>query len=154
VEQDYRAHERGQGFLDASRQAGAKVSLKTAKALEPMTAGRLVIQSMPASKRPQAIAFANDHLAVGALLQAHDEHIIVPAELALLGFGDFPIACQLDGGISTLAAPRYQIGQECGRCILNRLKPATLLASTTLASVCLNPSLIIRNTTRQPNPIK
>lgn len=154
IEQDYRARERGQGFLDACRQASAKCSRRTAKQVEPMAAGRLVIQNMPTSKRPQAIAFANDHLAVGALLQARDESIVVPENLALLGFGDFPIACQFGGGISTLTAPRYQIGQESGRCILSRLRPKASIASTALTSICLNPNLTIRGSTRQPNPVK
>ncbi|MCF8159126.1 MAG: LacI family DNA-binding transcriptional regulator [Polaromonas sp.] len=147
VVQDYRAHERGQGFLQAARQAGAKVRIVTAASIEPMAAGRLAIQGMTASQRPRAIAFANDHLAVGALLQALDMQIELPQQLALLGFGDFPIASQLGGGLSTLAVPRQQIGQECGRSILSALNLPMPDDETRPAPMPLEPRLVIRQTT-------
>ena len=95
VKEDFRAHER----------ASATVRTIKADRGEPMAAGRKALQSLVPHQLPQGIVFANDHLAAGALLQAQEAGIRVPEELALLGFGDFPIAGQLGGGISTLPAP-------------------------------------------------
>lgn len=146
VVQDYRAHERGQGFLQEARQAGAKVRITTAASIERMAAGRQALQAMAPSRRPRAIACANDHLAVGVLLQAQDMQIELPTPLALLGFGDFPIAGQLGGGLSTLDVPRHHIGQQCGRSILAALH---LPMPDDEAPLSLEPRLVIRRTTRQ-----
>ena len=148
VVQDYRAHERGLGFVQAAEQAGVEVRLQTAQLGEPMAAGRAMLQGLLQPSRPLAIGFANDHLAVGALLQACDFGLAVPQQLALLGFGDFPIAGQLMGGLSTLAAPRHLIGLECGRSILNSLNIKIRSSETSLEPVCLEPKLMIRHTTK------
>lgn len=148
VVQDYRAHERGQGFLQAARQAGAKVRITTAASIERMAAGRQALAAMVPSRRPRAIACANDHLAVGVLLQAQDMQIELPTPLALLGFGDFPIAGQLGGGLSTLDVPRHQIGQECGRSILAALHLPMPNDEARLAPRSQEPRLVIRRTTR------
>jgi LacI family gluconate utilization system Gnt-I transcriptional repressor len=149
VKEDFRAHERGVGFTLTAERAAATVRTIKADRGEPMAAGRKALQSLIPHKLPQGIAFANDHLAAGALLQAQEAGIRVPDDLALLGFGDFPIAGQLGGGISTLAAPRYAIGQNAGLKILKDLdfKPAGNSISSSL-----KPTLIVRNTTRLPEP--
>ncbi len=145
VEEDFRAHERGQGFALTAERAGASVRIIKADRGEPMAAGRQALQSLRSGPLPDGIAFANDHLAAGAWLQAQDAGIQVPLEVALLGFGDFPIAAQLGGGISTLAAPRYAIGQNAGLKILDDL--GSNVAPGVKPS-SLKPTLVVRNTTR------
>lgn len=149
VKGDFRALERSAGFALTTERAGAKVRLVKADPGEPMAAGRNALQGLNPAHFPHAIAFSNDHLAAGAWLQAQESGIRVPQDLALLGFGDFPIAGQLGGGISTLAAPRYAIGQNAGLKILSDLgvkSPSIGLSSD------LEPRLIVRNTTRLPQP--
>lgn len=145
VEEDFRAHERGEGFAHTAKQAGATVRIIKADRGEPMAAGRQALLGLNACNLPQGIAFANDHLAAGAWLQGQEMGIRVPQGLALLGFGDFPIAAQLGGGISTLAAPRYAIGQNAGLKILSEL--GSIQASDVI-STSLQPTLVVRNTTR------
>ena len=145
VEEDFRAHERGEGFAQTAELAGATVRIIKADRGEPMAAGRKALLGLTSGPLPHGMAFANDHLAAGAWFQAQDAGIRVPQDLALLGFGDFPIAGQLGGGISTLAAPRYAIGQNAGLKILSDLE---LKPSCDGISSSLKPSLIARNTTR------
>lgn len=147
VEEDFRAHERGEGFRQTAERGGATVRIIKADHGEPMAAGRKALLGLDPSQLPHGMAFANDHLAAGAWLQAQEAGIGVPQDLALLGFGDFPIAGQLGGGISTLEAPRYAIGQNAGLKILSDLdlKPPSNGVSTSL-----QPTLIVRNTTRLP----
>ena len=145
VEEDFRAHERGEGFAQTAERAGATVRIIKADRGEPMAAGRQALQRLQSTTLPQGIAFANDHLAAGAWLQAHDIGIRVPQEVALLGFGDFPIAAQLGGGISTLAAPRYAIGHNAGLKILSDLGSN---AAPDVVASSLQPTLVVRNTTR------
>ena len=144
VEEDFRAHERGEGFALTAEQAGATVRIVKADRGEPMAAGRQALQGLQSGTLPHGIAFANDHLAAGAWLQAQDLGVRVPQDLSLLGFGDFPIAAQLGGGISTLAAPRYAIGQNAGLKILTDLGLNTASDATAIA---LQPTLVMRNST-------
>ncbi len=121
VSEDVRAHLRAQGFLKAAAKAGVPARLVVAEQTESMAAGRQALhQLLPLQglARPQAIAFANDHLAAGAWLQAQAQGLAVPQQLGLLGFGNFAISGQLGGGISTVDIPKHAIGQVTGRKLL------------------------------------
>ncbi|MBL8341698.1 MAG: LacI family DNA-binding transcriptional regulator [Rubrivivax sp.] len=65
-----------------------------------------------------AAAFANDHLASGALLEAARQRVAIPGRLALLGFGDFAWSRQLDPALSSVALPRYDIGVAAAQALL------------------------------------
>ena len=124
VAEDYRAHERGMAFCTAAQAAGAHVVVISAPAGDAFDAGRQVLgellQAGPA--RITAAAFANDHLACGALLEAGRRRVAVPAQLALLGFGDFAISRQLSPAMSSVQLPRHAIGEQTARSILNALR--------------------------------
>ncbi len=124
VAEDYRAHERGLAFASAARRAGAQVTVLVAPAGEAFDAGRHVLGELVRAGPPTitAAAFANDHLASGALLEAAQRRLPVPERLALLGFGDFAIARQLSPGLSSVQLPRYGIGTETAQSLLNALR--------------------------------
>lgn len=147
VVEDFRAHERGQGFVQVARLAGVQVQVWIASACEPMAAGRSMLRQLKRSRLPRALAFANDHLAAGACLEALDMGIRLPGELALLGYGDFSISQQLGRGISTMATPRYQIGQVTGQSILQALELVATDTDPVMPARNLEPRLLVRNTT-------
>jgi LacI family gluconate utilization system Gnt-I transcriptional repressor len=121
VESDYRAHERGQAFAAAAKAAGVEAQTLTAPAGDAFEAGRAALaQLLDARGRPtvDAMAFANDHLACGAWLEAERRGLEVPKQLALMGFGDFPLSRQLGSGITSLRPPRYEIGCETAATML------------------------------------
>jgi LacI family transcriptional regulator, gluconate utilization system Gnt-I transcriptional repressor len=133
VAEDYRAHERGLAFARTVTQAGAQVTVLVAPAGEAFDAGRQMLGELlrSGSTRITAAAFANDHLACGALLEASDRKVPVPERLALLGFGDFAIARQLTPGLSSVRLPRHDIGKEAAASLLHALrhnKPAISVA--------------------------
>jgi LacI family transcriptional regulator, gluconate utilization system Gnt-I transcriptional repressor len=125
VAEDFRAHERGEGFLAAARKR--KVSarrLVAPQAQDAIQAGREALpQLLDARGSPvfSAVAFANDNLACGALLGARAAGLAVPRELALLGFGDFALGRQLEPALSTVQVPRREIGQAAARALLAAL---------------------------------
>lgn len=80
-----------------------------------------------------AAAFANDHLASGALLEAARRRVDVPGRLALLGFGDFAWSRQLDPPLSSVALPRYEIGVTAARVLLDALSGRRAAAPHALA---------------------
>ena len=99
VVEDFRAHERGEGFLAEAKRRRVKALHRVAPRDEAIDAGRRALAALLDAKgRPlvQAAAFANDHLACGALLEARARGLALPHELALLGFGDFALGRQLD----------------------------------------------------------
>ena len=149
VLEDFRAHERGKGFAASATGLGASTCTIQAVPGDPVAAGRQVLQKLVhCNQLPRAIAFANDQLAVGALLEAIDQRIAVPEQLALLGFGDFPMAGQVGGGLSTVATPCYEIGQATGQWVVT-CRPGFAKsnpAMKAISSARLQPSLIHRKT--------
>lgn len=120
VAEDYRAHERGLAFAARARELGARVHPIAAPRGDPFDAGRAALDQLVADRRQSitAAAFANDHLACGAWLEATQRGVPVPQRLALLGFGDFPLARQLRPGLSSVTLPRYEIGVAAAQALL------------------------------------
>ena len=135
VAEDFRAHERGQGFVEESRSCGASVKTLRAATGDAFEAGRKVLGRLAPTKRHviTAVAFANDHLACGALMEAQARGIGVPETLALLGFGDFPIGSQLRPGLSTVRPPRVEIGRAAAAAALKSMAEGTEPASLAMS---------------------
>ena len=124
VAEDFRAHERGEGFLAEARRRRAQAQRVVAPQAEAIEAGRSALGALLDAKgrpRVRAVAFANDHLACGALLEAQRRGLAVPHDLALLGFGDFALARQLEPALSTVHTPRVEIGRAAARALLRAL---------------------------------
>ncbi len=145
VEEDFRAHERGAGFRDAARAHSrnnrrdpATVKLIKPPAGDAFECGRLALTQiialpdLSATANITAAAFANDHLACGALLEAQARGIQVPTQLALMGFGDFPISRQLQPPLTTVSPPRFDIGVQAAQVLLAALQTGTLPANRAL----------------------
>ncbi len=134
VADDLRAHERADAFVHEARRSGAQVELLHTSQPDAFDAGREALQRLIDARSVDAVpprgagagvtalAFANDHIAAGALLHARRIGIAVPGDLALLGFGDFPIARQLDPPLSTVRPPRHEIGVEAARQVVAALR--------------------------------
>jgi LacI family gluconate utilization system Gnt-I transcriptional repressor len=127
VAEDFRAHERGEGFLaEAKRRRVAARRLVAPLAADAIQAGREALPLpllLDAKARPafDAVACANDNLACGVLLGAQAARLRVPRDIALLGFGDFALGRQLEPALSTVQVPRREIGQAAARALLAAL---------------------------------
>jgi LacI family gluconate utilization system Gnt-I transcriptional repressor len=130
VAEDYRAHERGIAFIQAAEAAQALVGATVRHLVAPpgdlFDSGRQILPRLLASgpegqPPPTAAAFANDHLASGALLQAAEQAVPIPQRLALLGFGDFTWARHLRPALSSVWLPRVEMGVRAGQLLLAAL---------------------------------
>jgi LacI family gluconate utilization system Gnt-I transcriptional repressor len=144
VVEDFRAHERGGGFSAAVRAAGASAEWLHAGDGDAFDAGRLMFGVLhDGHPDVSAAAFASDHLACGALLEAKVRGVDVPQRLALLGFGDLVTGRQMVPALSTVAPPSVEIGREAAQSLLAALRGDT----AALAHRALPWRLMLRGTT-------
>lgn len=68
-----------------------------------------------------AVFFASDTTAAGALFACQRRGWPVPDRIALAGLGDFEIAAQMVPALTTVRVPRYDIGRKAAQMILSRL---------------------------------
>jgi len=120
---DFSALERRDGYAATVREAGREPWIFAPDAdRAPFEAGKQAMDAlMNASPRPDAIIFANDNLAAGGLLAGQRAGIKIPADCAVLGFGDYPFAEMLLPSLSTIKPPALEIGVLAATRVLESL---------------------------------
>lgn len=120
---DHSALERRDGYRQAMTEAGLEPwvfvpSPETA----PLDAGRQAMEALlRRDSRPQAIIFANDNLAAGALLAGQRAGLTLPQDIAIMGFGDYAFAQMLMPSLTTLRPPSRHIGELAAQRVLEQL---------------------------------
>ena len=111
------------------RQAGYSAALAEAgipydSAMVVMGTGRLAAgeQALPIllalPDRPTAVFCYNDMTAIGLLAAAHRAGLRVPRDLAVAGFDDIPFATYSSPPLTTIAQPKFEMGQRAMRMAL------------------------------------
>jgi LacI family transcriptional regulator len=65
-----------------------------------------------------AIMCANDMLALGALLALRQRHIVVPTDMALVGYDDVEFAAALAPPLTSVRQPSFEMGAAAARLLL------------------------------------
>ncbi len=149
VEEDIRAHERSQGFLQAAQSAQCDVTRITAPAGDPMDAGKQRFESWWQAYKGDiscGFGFANDLLGSGAMMAALNAGCRLPESIGMLGFGDFPVARHWAGGLSSLRVDGYHLGQESGLHLLQSLNMGKELSRQTPVSRAITLDVQLRAT--------
>jgi LacI family transcriptional regulator, gluconate utilization system Gnt-I transcriptional repressor len=149
VREDFRAHERGMGFVQTLDASGLGGELITAPEGDPVLAGREAFTTwLAAQSRPIhcGMAFANDMLAAGAWAAAQEAGLRSPQALGLLGFGDFPLARHWGGGLSTVRIDGERIGRECAQLLQMQLSSTGSRNQVEPLRVHIAPELVLRAT--------
>jgi LacI family transcriptional regulator, gluconate utilization system Gnt-I transcriptional repressor len=121
---DYRAAQRLAGL----NQALTKASLRRRPPFthESRTdlelGGEKLVEALQHDPTLDALFFANDDLAVGALLRANREGIDVPGKVAIAGFNGFDIGGLTSPGLTTIVSPRRLMGQMAAQKLLARMR--------------------------------
>jgi LacI family gluconate utilization system Gnt-I transcriptional repressor len=84
--------------------------------------GRLLNEVLLQQPDIQAVFFANDDLAAGALFECQRRAIQVPGQLAIMGFNDQEIASSTIPAITSVWTPRREIGQISAEMLLDQLQ--------------------------------
>jgi len=117
---DVRSEKRCQAFVCKAQDSGAKVRVVSLPYdMDAMAAGREVMRVQLLDGLPRAMAFSSDFPAAGAFLQAQRSAIAVPDQLAMMGFGDYPIATQVGAGLSTIGVDRLALGALCAQQVIS-----------------------------------
>jgi LacI family transcriptional regulator len=74
--------------------------------------------------RPDAIACANDLIAIGVLDAARSLGLDVPGDLAVIGYDDIDAASLVFPALTTVVNPAREVGRACGEALLRRLTEA------------------------------
>lgn len=86
--------------------------------------------------RPTAIFAANDDMAAGVLMVAHQLGFKIPVDLSVVGFDDAPVAKHIWPGLTTVRQPIKEMAQKATELLIKQLKgksvqlPASMLSSS------------------------
>ncbi|MFN3489367.1 MAG: LacI family DNA-binding transcriptional regulator [Emticicia sp.] len=94
-------------------------------------------------EKPDAIFGVNDHVCIGAMSVIREKNMLIPQEIALVGFDDSPIAQYFCPPLSSVQRQSRQIGLEASELLLGQLNN-NMLDSKVLAS-----KLIVRESSRR-----
>ena len=86
--------------------------------------GAAVIRSRSEGAGPacDALVFANDVPAAGAVLECVRRGIRIPEEMAIVGFGDSDLAVQITPALTTVHVDSLSIGRAAGRMLLAHMR--------------------------------
>ncbi len=124
LEADYRAAQRFRGLDRALARAGLRrrPPYGHAEASSTVLGGDKLVQVLERNPELDALFFANDDLAVGALLRAQREGIEVPGRIAIAGFNGLGIGALTTPALTSIVSPRRQIGELAARKLLARIQ--------------------------------
>ena len=110
--------------------------------------GYPVVEHLLAQKLPfTALVSYNDIAAIGAIRAFRDRGIRVPEDVSIVGFDDIQSAAYQNPSLTTIRQPLRQMGTTAARILLKRLQ-----GSKELDEIKILPELIIRESTRPPQP--
>jgi DNA-binding LacI/PurR family transcriptional regulator len=91
--------------------------------------------------QPTAIFAANDLIALGVIQYFEKCHIIIPNDIALVGFDDIELAHLVKPKLTTIANPKYELGQTAAQQLISRIQDPTQPNS----HIVLNTRLVLRD---------
>ncbi|HEX9958756.1 MAG TPA: substrate-binding domain-containing protein, partial [Fibrella sp.] len=111
------------GYRDALRHYGLPLDpeLVIAYDLNLDKANIYVNHLLSLPNPPDALFAMNDPTALEALNVAKRRGIAVPDDLAIVGFSDDPMSALIEPGLTTVAQPVNEIGQQAARLLLSQL---------------------------------
>jgi len=140
------AHRRFQGYREGLLAHGLPVdhSLVVQGDYWMPSGAQAATRLLEARPRPDAIFAANDLMAIGALGALRQAGVLVPDDVALVGFDDIPEAEITYPQLTTVRQPAYEMGQQAGSILLRRLRGSREAPGSIVVQV--SPVLVRRGT--------
>jgi DNA-binding LacI/PurR family transcriptional regulator len=133
---------RSKGYQQAMQAAGLSINPDWQSYCPPtveggQTAARALLLAQP---QLTALVCFNDLVAIGALQVCTELGRRVPDDLAITGYDDVPLAALVTPSLTTCHAPRYELGAEAVRLLLEQLRNDAKAG----AEVVLQVQLVVR----------
>ncbi|GGX98223.1 GntR family transcriptional regulator [Litchfieldella qijiaojingensis] len=120
---NYRARLRYEGHRDRLAKAGVEAPLlEWAPASDFELGGHALERVLERYPDTQAVHFADDVLATGAILHATRLGIRVPGDIAVCGFTGLPIGQAISPRLTTISSPREAIGRIAAEQVIARIE--------------------------------
>lgn len=127
VAENDRARERARGYRAAlaelGRAADPRLILEQPSGLA--AGADAVVRLVERTPEVDAIFFAGDVLAIGAVLECQRRGWAVPGRVGIASFDDVDMLRHVNPPITTLRLPRYEIGRRSAECLLDRIAGVT-----------------------------
>lgn len=121
---DHRASLRRAGFEQRCAALGLPpVPVCVVPAPSSLANGRSGFAELQAAHAPIDVVFCgSDVIAHGVITQAHAQGLVVPDDIAVVGFGDLPFAAHTHPMLTTVRIDGSAIGRQAARFILDRVE--------------------------------
>lgn len=149
VEEDFISTHRLQGAVTALAEKGLRISeehIKRGKSTRQE--GYLMFEDMLTElDRPDAVICANNHIALGVMKAIKEHNLRIPEDIAVITFDDYPFSQITDPMLSVVNIDVYDLGQQAGKLIINKIKTPNLQVQsyTTLPNLIARESTINKN---------
>ncbi len=124
MQRDLRSAKRMHGLHAALAEAGVEPGpvLSLDKPSTVRAGGEAVSKLLAEAPGIDAVFFANDDMAVGALLECARRGIEVPGKLAVAGFNGLEFAGEVVPRLTTVLTPRLEMGRRAAEMLVVRLE--------------------------------
>jgi len=143
---------REQGYKRALTEAGIAPTdaLVQYACLDDPAPVRTMMESLFALKEPPSAIFAfTDDYAAQAFAALYERGLKVPDDVAIVGYNDCRLALSLPVALTSVAYPKYEIGQRAAQLLLQSMSDPT-----TKETVVLPPELVVRaSSSKSPSEV-
>lgn len=137
---------RKNGYLDALRKYGLKVDESLIKVCDTREEAIIITpEILDRPDRPDGFFAINDHCAAGILYACKLAKLLVPQDVAIMGFSDGELAKACDPMLSTVEQHGFEMGKHAASLLLDKINGNTHGQYT---NKIVKTNLIIRGTTR------
>jgi LacI family transcriptional regulator len=134
--------ERVRGYVEAMIAGGLQPDIVWDEEFSVDGGRRCAAEILARRRRPTAIFAANDLLAIGVLTALREAGVVVPRDIALVGYDDIPAAALVSPALTTMRQDWSAIGAAAAALLLDRLGQG---AATSGRAVSLPFRIILRD---------
>ncbi len=141
---------RFQGYVKALVQNGIPFEEElTAEGAITYDGGYQCMRQLLSKKSPPSAVFAtSDVMALGAKTAIEDAGLQIPGDISLIGFDDIPEVSRSRPKLSTIAQPKYRMGQEAANILLEQIESKQTISRK---KIVMEHEVIARESTAPPS---
>lgn len=134
-----------QGVRQALQEMGLELAHERVLQSQSMLADgvRAMKKLLRMKPKPQAIICANNPIAFGLMQALQAKGVRIPEDMALIAFDSHPFSMLTEPPMTVVDINMYEMGQEAGRLVLQKLKHS----ATQIQTYITTPTLVCRGTT-------